>query len=100
MNKKIEGYWYSEYEPQYPMPEPNILSEEEAQSIHNLIVEKEKSAKINRYRGFSRSRITGELLGSIEYETKEWIWPGDFAKHYVLENRVSPTIDFLEYLIS
>jgi len=98
--KKIEGYWYSDYEPQYPMPIPNVLTEEEARSIYELILEKQKTAKVVHYKGWSTSRITGEHLGSTEFQTEEWIWPVDFAKHYVLENRVSPSVEFLEYLIS
>ena len=31
---KVEGYWYSEHNKQYPMPIPNILSQEEAEEIY------------------------------------------------------------------
>lgn len=101
--KRIEGYWYSEFIEKhknivYPMPQPNVLSEQEAKDIHTLIKRKEEVAHINRYKGFSRSRITEEYLGSIEYETNEWIWPGDFADHYVLTHKVKPTDDFLTYI--
>lgn len=102
--RRIEGYWYSEHIEKYkgivyPMPEPNVLTEDEAKYIHALIKAKEDVAHVNRYRGFSRSRITGETLGNAEYETDSWIWPGDFADHYVLKHRVKPTDDFLKYII-
>lgn len=99
--KRIEGYWYSEVSEKYkiyPMPQPNVLSEQDAKEIYALIKRKEDTAQAKGYRGFSKSRITGEFLGNIEYETNEWIWPGDFADHYVLAHRVKPTDDFLTYI--
>ena len=103
MNKeerKIEGYWYSKYEPDYPMPEPNVLTEDEAKEIYDLItdIENDKGVKNTQYRGWSTSRITEERLGSTEFSTNEWTWPCDFAKHYVLEHRVKPTDEFLNYI--
>lgn len=97
-NKKIEGYWYSKDEPQYPKPKPDVLSDKEAEDIFLKIIDKEKEARINRYKGFSRSRITGETLGTKEFETDEWIWPEDFAEHYVLTHKVKPSDKFLDYI--
>lgn len=96
--KKIEGYWYSEYEPQYPMPKPNVLTQEEAEDIFMKIIEKEKGARKTNYRGWSKSRINGERLGSGEFETTEWKWPEDFAEHYVLKHKVKPSDEFLKYI--
>ena len=99
---KIEGYWYSEYEPEYPTPIPNVLTQEEAQKIYDLIVLKQQNKEVNLLiaRGCSYSRITKEPLGCTEHVDldNEWKWPGDFAKHYVLEHRVKPTDDFLKYI--
>lgn len=115
---KIEGYWNediifkleSKVKPgvflertikdknNYPTPIPNVLSEEEANKIYLLIKEKELTARITRYKGLSRSRITGERLGCIEYQTDEWQWPGDFNEHYVLKHKVKPSIEFLKYI--
>ena len=98
MTQKIEGYWYSEYSPQYPMPVANVLTKEEARRVFNLIRAKEKTAHIVSYRGFSVSRLEkNRMLGSREYQTEEWVWPEDFAQHYVLETthdgRQSRTVD-------
>jgi len=98
IDKKIEGYWYSKYEPEYPMPLANVLTEEQAEKIYNLILEKEKIARVNMYMGRSASRITGEMLGNKEYETDKWRWPGDFAKHYVLDHKIKPSNEFLKYI--
>ena len=96
--KKIEGYWNSKKEPQYPMPIANVLTEHEAKKIYYLIKIKEKEAIKSAYRGLSPSRITNETLGNKEFSTDKWIWPGDFAKHYVLEHKVKPSADFLKYI--
>lgn len=94
----IEGYWYSKYTPKYPMPQPNVLTEDQAAKIFALIRFKETKAKKVAYRGWSDSRITGEHLGNDEFEMDEWRWPGDFAKHYVLTHKVSPTDKFLKFI--
>jgi hypothetical protein len=115
--KKIEGYWKEssfvfekilsdgsvfrrEIPPKtnYPIPIPNVLTEEESQTIYRLIKEKEKGANCYGYMGISASRITGERLGNEEYESDEWIWPGDFAEHYVLTHKVRPTEEFLKWI--
>ncbi len=97
-NQQTEGYWYSESEPNYPKPIPNVLSDEEAKLLSDKIEEKENQATPVLYRGFSFSRITGERLGCKEFQTQEWKWPADFRTHYVLEHRVRPTDEFLKYI--
>ena len=97
-NKQVEGYWWSKDNPKYIKPVPNILTEDDAQTIHGLILNKESHASKRAYMGCSDSRITGETLGNLEYETTEWIWPGDFASHYVLEHKVKPSDEFLKYI--
>ena len=114
---KIEGYWKEipfifekklrdgmvykremRVKTDYPSPIPNVLSEEEANEIYRLIVQKQNNAKLVSYMGSSVSRITGEILGNKEYETDEWKWPADFGPHYVLTHKVRPTDEFLEWI--
>lgn len=97
-DKKVEGYWYSEYEPQYPKPVPNVLTQTQARRIYELILAKEHNARVIYFKGLSHSRITNESLGNREYMSDGWYWPGDFAKHYVLDHRVRPTDAFLEFI--
>ena len=98
MDKQIEGYWYSQTTPQYPMPMPNILTEKEASAIYILIKIKERNAIINEVKSWTISKLTGERLSGIEFETDTWIWPDDFAKHYVFEHKVKPSKEFLKYI--
>lgn len=104
---KVEGYWRKTEqvsnnllfpEDEYPFPIKDVLSIEEANKIYSLIRQKERGARKVAYKGCSWSRITNEQLGCEEYETKEYIWPGDFAEHYVLKHRVRPSNDFLKFI--
>jgi hypothetical protein len=45
--RKVEGYWWSSYSPEYPKPTANVLSEEEAQQIFELIRKKEQQRKLH-----------------------------------------------------
>lgn len=100
-DKKIEGYWYSESEEnkRYPVPIPNILTDSEALTIHQLIKIKEgQSYKLN-YKGLSTSRITGEFVGCSEYHHPDgWVWPIAFGDHYVLLHKVRPSEEFLKFI--
>lgn len=99
IERKIEGYWYSKHEPNYPMPIPNQLTDQEALEISNLIEIKENESKTELYRGMSTSRITNEFLGNAEFKHPSgWIWPGDFRTHYVLKHKVKPTNEFLSFI--
>ena len=81
------------------MQQPTIIQDHfRKKEIYNLIKLKEAAAEEYGYRGSSCSRITGETLGSREYKTDEWLWPCDFAKHYVLDHKVRPTDEFLDYI--
>lgn len=100
-SRKIEGYWYSKNEPHLPMPIPNQLTNDEAKEIYELIVaienDESKCWQVH-FLGPSTSRITGEYLGTTEYQNENWIWPEDFASHYVLKHKVKPSDDFLKFI--
>lgn len=98
-----EGFWYSKSEPNLPKPISNILTENQARKIYLLIRKKEKKCFENiggivHYKGFSFSRINGKNLGSYEYVLENFRWPGDYAKHYILEHKVKPSNKFLEFI--
>lgn len=93
-----EGFWYSEYDTKFPMPKPNILTEKQAKQIYLLIVQKEKIARVAFCKGCSYSRIDNSPLGSAEYFLDNFVWPGDFAEHYVLKYRCKPTEKFLKFI--
>lgn len=97
--KKIEGYWYNpRHDESYPVPIPNILTQEEADKIYDYLCRLEKRTRIRYCKGCTVSRITGETLGNSEYETAKWKWPGDFGDHYIKAHRVRPSDEFLRYI--
>lgn len=107
--EKIEGYWYSTTSPQYPKPIQGELSEVDSLLIYALMYRKEKECKkdvewgvdlprVMAYRGCSTSRITGEILGCREYLHSGFRWPIDMGRHYVLEHRVKPSDEFLDFI--
>jgi hypothetical protein len=116
-SKKVEGYWIEgptviemksssgfilrkeiPAKTNYTTPITNVLSETEEKEIYRLITEKENTANCYGYMGTSKSRITEESLGNNEYELDGWIWPGDFAEHYILTHKVRPTDEFLKWI--
>ena len=96
--RRIEGYWYADYCPEYPMPVANQLTKEEAQQIYDLIKEKEKTAVQILARGFAKSRIDNTVVGTAEFTTEYWLWPEGFAEHYVLKHKVKPSDAFLAFI--
>jgi len=95
---RIEGYWHSKYEPRFPMPEKDELSQEEADKIYELILKKEAITNKVQFRGYSMSRIDNTIVGSAEYRNEDWWWPDGFASHYVKKYRVKPSTQFLQYI--
>lgn len=101
MNRKIEGYWWSEQTPEYPKPTINVLTKPQASFYCSLIQTIQNDRRACRElicKGMSFSRITGETLGCKEYVTSEYRWPCDFPTHYVKEHRVRPSDDFIMFL--
>lgn len=96
--RKVEGYWHSKHSPEYPMPIPYVITQEEADAIADLIKLKQRNAGRNIYRGFSTSRIDQTSVGSTEYSRDGWIWPESLAEHYVRKYKVKPSDEFLAYI--
>lgn len=96
---KIEGYWYSDYEPnkKYPMPVPFDGVWDKKELFLNRLDKKEKKASVTRYRGLSKCRICGCFNGSEEFTLNGWKWPSGF-KHYVKDHNVLPTTDFMLFI--
>lgn len=95
-----EGFWYSKQEQDLPKPVTNAISQEEADIICELIENKQNDPATERtyYKGLSFSRISGEPLGSGEFENGGWLWPDSLADHYVKEHRVKPSNEFLKFI--
>ena len=88
----IEGYWYSSYMPQFPVPQPQ--SEPVSQEFLSKLNAVQALSKVEYYRGWSNCRCCGKMNGSTEYEFGEWRWPSGFM-HYLTEHNVHPTPEFV-----
>jgi hypothetical protein len=97
---KYEGYWNNKKNnyPDYPMPLRDVLDPEEANIVYGLILEKEKLAKKEQYKGYAESRIDGSQLGDSEFKLDDWTWPDSFANHYVKRYGVRPSTEFLKFI--
>ena len=99
MKNKIEGYWYSEYEKQYPKPIPNTIDI----SIKQQFIEKLKKIQLHAhevaYMGSSKCRLCDICNGSTEFNHKGWIWPIGYL-HYIETHNVSPSKDFINFVIN
>ena len=103
---EAEGYWASNKDPQqdhyagqYPFPivhaEPWPGKEEFLEKLSIAT----RGARMHIYRGFSISRITGQPLGSCEFESSFGIrWTQDFGPHYVAQYNVIPSREFYRYI--
>lgn len=98
LGRKIEGYWYSKYEPKYPKPVVNALTQDQANQIADLIKKKQRGASRKQYRGFSTSRVDKSVVGSAEFSRNGWVWPDGFGEHYVRKYRVKPSSEFLDFI--
>lgn len=82
--------------------EINVLSHNQAEEIASLLKFKEKNAHVQAYRcGTYHSKVTGEALGGFSTYTDlntGWSWNCYLADHYVLECRMKPSDEFIEYL--
>lgn len=95
---KLVGFWYSEEKAHFPKPEPNKLNQIDADALCALILEKQKKARVNRWKGYARSRITGERLGTVDFVLDGWKWPEQYAEHYIKAHRCCPPEEFISWL--
>lgn len=99
IKRRVEGYWYSSAEPYWPKPVVNSLNDHQAETVFDLIRQKEKTAYYAEYTDHAVSRIEkGVEVGNGEYVTDEWRWPNSLAEHYVKKHRVRPSEEFLSYI--
>lgn len=93
----LEGFWYSEYEPWFPVPEERMDDMPRKSLFLDLMVEAEEECRSQwetiYYRGFSTCRICGRHNGSMEYHFKRWHWPSGY-RHYIEEHNVRPSLGF------
>lgn len=97
MNERIEGYWRLSKDDEqsglpWPVPMPGWGELEFLLKLRKV----EGEASSIGYRGWSYSRLTGQMNGSKEYVHKGWRWPEGLG-HYI-EHGVRPSNDFVAFI--
>ena len=97
-DRRIEGYWYSKFTPQYPMPVARAEPWEGQAEFLVKLAKKEARAGKTQYRGMSTCRCCKQFNGSSEYHTDKWAWPSGL-RHYIEEHNVKPSDDFIKFVM-
>jgi hypothetical protein len=95
---KIEGYWYSKYEPKYPSPVANDEPWEGKAEFLEKLTQKESRTPVDRYKGWSNCRLCNKNNGSTEFKTSNWRWPEGY-KHYIEDHNVKPSDEFYQFIM-
>lgn len=95
---KQEGFWYSEYEKQYPMPVPFVGEWEGKKEFLAKLKETEKNTNKAYYKGWSTCRLCKCHNGSFSHQYKSWKWPEGFI-HYVRDHNVKPSDEFIKFIM-
>lgn len=95
---RVEGYWRREKDErsELPWPVPTPGWGEEDFLLKLRIVE--QASKFVSYRGWSNSRLTGEMNGNREYVRNGWRWPQGFGNY--VAHGVKPSDDFVAFIAS
>ncbi len=92
-NRKLQaiGFWFSEFEPELPRPQPLVTSRGSVQERAALVRHLESGRVHESYRGCSSCRfncgIAPQAMGSRDFTDGLWVWPEGLA-HYVREHGV------------
>lgn len=92
----LEGFWYSDSQPELPKVVPGEPWERQTEFITKLI-SVQKTAKSLQYRGCSLCRICNKVNGSITYQCNDWQWPQGYI-HYITEHNVKPSKEFRDMI--
>lgn len=96
---KLFGFWYSQWEPEYPMPETSDY--ERADELAAKLELIEAKAERIAYRGMSSCRIcrcmNGNVTFAYEKDDYTYLWPSGF-RHYLIEHKIQPPAYLLELL--
>jgi hypothetical protein len=102
-----EGFYYSKYEPNLPMPYTSKMKLDQdlitklRVIMYKLDTEIYSNAYCEQYMGFSECRLCNKPNGSKEYyiidENKKYIFPEGYL-HYIEEHNIIPSDEFINLL--
>lgn len=98
-NIKVEGYWWSKQEPNFPKPEHSEKPFNEKEKVIARLKIVQERTRVVHYKGISTCRCCDTCNGSSEYFYKNWKWPEGLL-HYIDVHNIKPSDDFLEEVLS
>lgn len=93
---KQEGFWYSKYEPHFPVPVAGDPYPQQAEVLVKLEQAERESEQLC-FRGWSLCRICGIVNGSVQHR-KDWEWPGGY-RHYIEKHNIRPSKEFAKEVL-
>ena len=104
-----EGFWYSEYEPDLPMPVPNdspwvgqegfIKALDRIESrLNALAMGPGGDIYVLSFRGWSQCRVCNCGNGSTQFLLRHWTWP-EGLRHYIEVHNVKPSPEFIDLIM-
>lgn len=94
-----EGFWYSEQEPELPMPQPYLDEWPDKAEFLRRLTDVEGLARKEHYRGWSDCRLCEQKNGSVEYQLGPWKWPAGL-QHYIEVHNVRPSLAFEDFIFN
>jgi hypothetical protein len=95
---KIEGYWYSADEPQYPKPVAHLRPSPTQAVFLEKLTKLESKAQKRHFKGWSNCRLCKKPNGSSEFTLKGWRWPEGY-RHYIQDHNVRPSPEFKDFVL-
>lgn len=94
-----EGYWNNDRNDYPELPRPRAIDQpwKGRRSFLKALGKVEARFPGNRYKGFSRCRICGQMNGSSDHSASGWVWPEGF-RHYVEAHNVRPSTAFIDLI--
>jgi len=96
---KMIGYWYSKWDPDFPMPQ-NFVDKTWDETERQLVIKYLKTAKFYEgWMGWSSCRFCEQENGSTCLTDGVYVFPEGFA-HYIEEHNVKPDQEFIDHIIN
>ncbi len=91
------GFWYSKFEPEYPMPVARSKPFPDKEQILRNLTQVEAQAEKLHYRGSSIWRLCDlKRNGAFSFRLKGFEWPVGY-RHYLEEHNVAPDPAFVRH---
>lgn len=97
--RQQEGFWWSETESWFPMPQPYVGFWHDRELFLERLKHVEERCRVQAYRGSSSCRLCDNRRnGSETYSSENWEWPSGY-RHYIEHHNVRPSLAFEQFIL-